>query len=115
MNKNFTDPEEYLILPPRSNMHDRKGPFTGKNGDIQRSCAASVYDACTRSDTVGNGFRIRSYTTAVYGHMAPCVIAYGRTRLSQLYNLMNSIIIYFILFILVNLDGLNQETVSILI
>jgi hypothetical protein len=44
---------------PRSNMHDRKRPFTEKNGDLQRPCTASVYDACTRSDTVGNGFRIR--------------------------------------------------------
>ncbi len=50
---------------PRSNMHDRKRPFTEKNGDIQRSCTASVYDACTRSDTVRNGFRIRrSYKNA---------------------------------------------------
>jgi hypothetical protein len=50
---------------PRSNMHDRKRPFTEENGDIQRSCTASVYGACTRSDTVGKGFRIRrSYKNA---------------------------------------------------
>jgi hypothetical protein len=47
----------FLYLP-RSNKHDRKRPFTEKNRNIQRSCTASVYDACTRSDTVGNGFRI---------------------------------------------------------
>jgi hypothetical protein len=26
-----------VLIPPRSNMHDRKRPFTKKNGDIQRS------------------------------------------------------------------------------
>ncbi len=57
--------KEFIETEPRSNMHDRKRPFTEKNGDIQRSCTASVYDACTRSDTVGNGFRIRrSYKNA---------------------------------------------------
>jgi hypothetical protein len=34
--------------------------------------------------------RIQSYTTAVYDRIAPCVIVYSRTWLSQLYNLMNS-------------------------
>jgi hypothetical protein len=57
--------------------------------------------------------RIRSYTTAVYGRIAPCPNAYGRTRLSQLYNLMNSK--YFILFILGRPDELYQEIVNILI
>ncbi len=37
-----------------------------------------------------SALRIRSYTTGVYGRIAPCEIAYDRTRLSQLYNLMNS-------------------------
>ncbi len=47
--------------------------------------------------------RVQSYTTVVYGRIAPCAIAYGRTRLSRLYNLMNSKyfnLFYFILFIL---------------
>jgi hypothetical protein len=52
---------KFISQIPKSNMHDRKRPFTEKKGDIQiqRSCTASVYDAYTRSDTVGNGFRIR--------------------------------------------------------
>ncbi len=62
--------------------------------------------------------RIRSYMTAVYGRIAPCVTAYGRTQLSQLYNLTNSKylnLFYFILFMLGHLDGLNKGTVSMLI
>ncbi len=54
--------------------------------------------------------RIRSYTTAVYGRITSYVIACGRTRLLQLYNLMNNklfYLFYFILFILGHLDGLN--------
>ncbi len=60
--------------------------------------------------------RIRSYTNAVYDRIAPCTIGYGRTRLSQLYSLMNSkyfYLFYFILFILGPPDELYQETVNI--
>ncbi len=56
--------------------------------------------------------------TAVYGRIAPCATAYGRIRLSQLYNLTNSKclnLFYFILFMLGHLDELDQGTVSILI
>ena len=77
---------------PRSNMHARKRSFTEKNGDIRRSCTASVYDARIRSDTVRNGFRKRrSYKNmewlkdkhlySVYGVIRlPYTVVYHRTR-----------------------------------
>jgi len=41
-------------------MHGRKQPFTEKNGDIRRSYTVSVDGHRIRSETVRNGFRIRS-------------------------------------------------------
>jgi hypothetical protein len=89
-----------FIVLPRSNMHDRKRPFTENNRDIQRSWTGFVYDACTRSDTVGNGFCIRrSYKNAKWLKGKHLYSVYGRSRLSQLYNLINSK--YFNLFNLI--------------
>ncbi len=100
-----------LLHPPRSNMHDRKRPFTEKK-EIYRDRARLPYTEIVQKCWVIKGetsvLRIRSYTTAVY----------GRARLSQLFSLMNSKyfnLFYFILFILGHLDGLNEETVSIFI
>ena len=73
-------------------MHARKQSFTEKNGDIRRSCTASIYDARMLSDTMRNGFRKwRSYKNtewlkdkhlcSVYGAIRlPYTVVYHRAR-----------------------------------
>ena len=74
-------------------MHARKRSFTEKNGDIRRSCIASIYDARIRGNTVKNGFRTRrsyknteelkdEHLCSVYGAIRlPYTIVYQRARL----------------------------------
>ena len=72
-----------MNIVPRSNLHARKRSFTEKNGDIRRSCTASVYDARIRSDTMRNGFRKRrSYKNTEWLKEKHLYSVYGVIRLS---------------------------------
>ncbi len=83
----------FLRISPYGSVYDME--IYDRNTITCKPSYFSVYDRLQPClFNLGKGetsvLRIRSYTIAVYGRIAPSVIAYGRTRLSQLYNLMNS-------------------------
>jgi hypothetical protein len=93
---------------PRSNMHDHKRPFTEKDGHIQRSCTASVYNACTRSDTVRNGFCIpRSYKNAKCDTTCPFYISHLWSIISVLYVIDVCRRVFLFLWLSRNVDTLS--------